>query len=116
VYQEAGYAFGDLGLSLKAWEEAYSLAGSSLAWQAEPAVSYTIGSVTVGMEGDLGTLLLKDPNPGVASLPFGLAAGALVSFAASPNTLMQLGGRFIMPDITVSSSTVQIFLSFVWSF
>jgi hypothetical protein len=116
VYQEAGYVFGPLALTLKAWEEAYAAKNSSLAWQAEPTVSYSIGVVTVALTGAAGTLLARDPNPGASVLPFGFAAGGYASFALAPTSEIRLGGRFLMPDISVSSSTVQVFVSFVWSF
>jgi hypothetical protein len=114
LYQEAGYSLDSLGFSVKAWEEVYARAGSSLAWQVEPAVSYAAAPFQLGVFGDAGTLLALDPNPGVAALPFGLAAGAWASLALAPSALIKLGGRWVLPDLAAAASTVQVFITFSW--
>ncbi len=116
LYEEAGYAIDALGVNLKCWEEVYTIANSGFGWQVEPTISYAFGIITLGVMGDLGTLLLLDPNPGVSPLPFGLAAGAFASFALAPTATIKVACRYLMPDISAAVSTLQTSVSFAWAF
>lgn len=116
LYEEAGYAIDDLGVNLKCWEEVYTIANSGFGWQVEPTVTYALGIITIGVMGDLGTLLQLDPNPGVSPLPFGFAAGAFTSFALAPTSAIKVVCRYLMPDIGAEVSALQISVSFAWAF
>lgn len=117
IYQEAGYVLWGVGLNLKAWEEGYALTGSGVGWQVEATVSYPIGIATVALSGDLGNLVAQDPNPAAPSLqPLGYAIAPSVSFALAPSSIIQVGGRFKVGDVDTDVSTLQIFVSFRWTF
>jgi opacity protein-like surface antigen len=116
VYEEAGYVVAGIGLNIKAWEEVYAAADSGVGWQVEPTVSYGIGIATLGLSGDLGSLIEQDPAPGNAELPFGYAVAAFVSFALAPSSTIKIGGRYEVGDISASSSTLQTFVSYRWAF
>ena len=116
LYEEAGYAIDALGVNLKCWEEMYTVANSSFGWQVEPTITYALGIITVGVMGDLGTLLQLDPNPGASPLPFGFAAGAFASFALAPTSAIRVACRYLMPDISAAVSALQTSVSFAWAF
>jgi hypothetical protein len=117
IYEEAGYVLSGVGLNLKAWEEAYALAGSGVGWQVEATVSYPIGIATAALSGDIGSLIAQDPNPAAPSLqPLGCAIGPSVTFAPAASSTIQVGGRFMVGDVDTDISTLQIFVSFRWAF
>lgn len=117
LYQEAGYPFLGIRAALKAWEEIYSVPNSSIAWQAEPSISYPFGgSFTLTVLADVGTLLASDPNPGRSSLPFGIGGGAAVAYAPVPSSTVTFGALYKVPDVSVGNSVLQIFIGFQWYF
>ena len=116
VYQEAAYPVAGITINLRAWEEFYALANSSVGWQLEPTVSYPIGIVTLALTGDIGTLLAADPNPGIASLPFGFGVGAYAVFALAPTSTITVGCYTEEPDVNVVASTLQFYLNYRWIF
>jgi hypothetical protein len=116
VYEEAGYQLGDAGLSLKAWEEAYAAPGSALGFRIEPAAAYSFGTLTLGVVVDGGNLMAVDPNPGVAALPLGWAAGAFCAYALAPAAIIKAGCRYLVPDVSETAASLQVFASFAWSF
>ena len=116
LYQEAAYPVQGFTINLRAWEELYTLANSSIGWQLEPTVSYPIGIVTLALTGDIGTLLAADPHPGVASLPFGFGVGAYAEFALAPTSTIALGCYAGQPDVKISAGTLQFYVNYRWSF
>jgi len=116
LYEEAGYPLAGILLNVKGWEEVYGAPGSSVGWQVEPSVGYAFGPVTVSVVGDGGTLLAKDPNPAVGSLPLGYAVGLTASCAPVASSTIQVGARYLVPDSSVQTSTLQTFVDFRWTY
>lgn len=116
LYQEAGYPFLGILAAVKGWEEIYAAPNSSIAWQAEPSISYPLGNFTMTVLGDVGTLLAFDPNPGLASLPFGIGVGVAVAYAPVQASTITLGALYKVPDISATNSILQIFVDFQWYF
>jgi hypothetical protein len=116
IYQEAAYPVEGFTINLRAWEEFYALANSSVGWQLEPTVSYPIGIVTLALTGDIGSLLAADPHPGVASLPFGFGVGTYAVFALAPTSTIALGCYAGQPDVSISAGALQFYVNYRWSF
>jgi hypothetical protein len=116
LYQEAAYPVEGFTINLRAWEEFYALSKSSVGWQLEPTVSYRVGIITLALTGDIGTLLAADPNPGIASLPFGFGVGAYATFALAPTSTIAVGCYAQDPDVGMSAGTVQIYVNYRWIF